>query len=95
MKVIEFIKRNISVFNVISFLLLFFIFKDYLFYNTIEDLYGLKIIFNLFVLFIILIISIIDILFKKYIKSRLSLNIFELFISLILFLIIYYTFYNS
>lgn len=93
MQAVEFIKRNISVFNVISLLLLFYIFKDYLFNNIIEDLYGLKKMFTFFVLFIIFIISIIDILFKKYIKSRLSLNISELFISLILFLIIYYKFY--
>jgi hypothetical protein len=85
MKVIEFIKRNISVFNVISLLLLFFILKEFLFYNSFEDPYGLKILFIIFVLFLIFIVLIIDIFFKKYIKSRLKLNILELVITFIFF----------
>lgn len=95
MKVIEFIKKNISVFNVISLLLLFFILKEFLFYNSFEDPYRLKKLFSLLVLFIIFIVSIIDIFFKKYIKSRFFLNILELVITFILFSIIYYIIFIS
>ena len=87
MKVIEFIKKNISVLNVIGIILLFLGFK-FLFSNEIDP-YGLtKLISRIILLFTIFILFI-DYLIRNSNKSRLIANSVSLFI-IITIIIIYY-----
>jgi hypothetical protein len=87
MKVIEFIKRNISVLNVIALILLFIGFR-FLFSNEIDP-YGLgKLISSIILLFAIFILFI-DYLIRNSYKSRLVANSVSLFITIII-IIIYY-----
>lgn len=89
MKVVEFIKRNISVFSVISLLLfvimLHLVWQEFNFNpNPFYKVIKLKIGF----LIVILILLFLDYIFKKLIKNRLIINLLEIII-----LISVYTFY--
>ena len=88
MKVIAFIKRNISVLNVVAFILLFFILKYCFFYKSFNDGYGLGKIFIFIGLVFVSILFLIDFLTRNYSKSRLFTNAVSLLITIIL--IIYY-----
>ena len=91
MKVVEFIKKNISVFSVI-YLLLFVItihlvwrefnFNKISLYEILE--------FKIQFLIVILILLFLDYIFKKLIKNRLIINLLEIII-----LISIYTFYYN
>lgn len=91
MKVVEFIKRNISVFSVI-FLLLFVItihlicqefnFNTISFYEILE--------FKIQFLIVIVILLLLDYFFKILIKNRLILNILELIIIISVYIFCYY-----
>jgi hypothetical protein len=89
MKIIEFIKRNISIFSVISLLLfvitIHLILQEFNF-NTISffEVFKLKLQF----LIVILILLFLDYIFKILIKNRLIINLLEIII-----LISVYTFY--
>ena len=87
MKGIEFIKKNISVLNVISIILLFLGF-NFLFSNEIDP-YGLGKLISTIILFVAVIILLIDYIIRKYYKSRLIINSVSLFI-IITIIIIYY-----
>ena len=90
MKVIEFIKRNISVFNIVALSLIltiiigfFSLEKDNFWNSTITLIYILGI--GLSLLFLIF-----DFLTKKNIHPRLKLNLIQLFILIIIPLIYYF-----
>jgi hypothetical protein len=94
MKIIEFVKRNISVFTFVTFCLLLmvcigflYLKKDNPWNSSIVGIYiiGMVIAF-LFLLF--------DYLTKKCIYSRLRLNLFQLFILLTLSILIYYQYFQ-
>lgn len=88
MKVIEFIKKNISVLNVVAFILLFFILKYCFFYKSFNDGYGLGKLFIFIQLLFVIILLFIDLSMKTYIKNRFFLNIFQLII--LIFTTIYF-----
>lgn len=83
--IINFIKKNFSVFNFISFLLLFFLIIP----NNSENGCARGWVFfgKILSLVFVIIMTLIDIIMKKVIKNRLKLNIIQGI--LILFLIIY------
>ncbi|PHX61907.1 MAG: hypothetical protein CK517_03040 [Flavobacteriales bacterium] len=92
MKALEFIKKNISVFNVICLLLIIILIhliiqednNDYLSGMQLDEILFYKIKFIITIL--ILILS--DYLFKFFIRKRLYINILE-FLIVVLFIIIY------
>ena len=92
MKALEFIKRNISVFNVICLLLIIILIhliiqednNDYLSGMQLDEILFYKIKFIITIL--ILILS--DYLFKFFIRKRLYINILE-FLIVVLFITIY------
>ncbi len=95
MKVIEFIKRNISVFNSIAILIFFYLIKFIVinkFNNYDNHLIFIIITFIIFIVFCFFLL--IDFLLKKYISSRLKLNFIELIITIILISFIYIINYN-
>jgi hypothetical protein len=89
MKVIEFIKRNISFFSVVA-LCVFLFFIKLIIYTDLNSCKGA-------VIFIFLLISfsflIFDFILKKLIKNRLYINFLQLFI-LVLICIYYLISYN-
>ncbi len=89
MKVIEFIKKNISILNVIALILLFIGFRFLFPYETMKDAYGLGKLFYTIILFFAVIILTVDYLTRKYSKSRLITNSVSLFITITI-IIIYY-----
>lgn len=95
MKIIEFIKRNISVFNTIS-VLIFFYLINFIVINKFNDndnhLIFIIIAFIIFIVFCFFLL--VDFLLKKIISSRLKLNFIELIITIILISLIYIIKYN-
>ncbi len=95
MKIIEFIKRNISVFNTISVLIFFYLIK-FIVINKFNDndnhLIFIIIAFIIFIVFCFFLL--VDFLLKKIISSRLKLNFIELIITIILISLIYIIKYN-
>ena len=91
MKLVEFIKRNISVFSVISFLLfvitIHLIWQEFNF-NTISfyEVFKLKLQF----LFVIVILLFLDYFLKILIKNRLILNLLELIIIASVYIFYYF-----
>jgi hypothetical protein len=90
MKVIEFIKRNISVFNVIALFIFLFFIK--LLINT--DLSSCKGPVIFIFLFLSIIFLMLDFVTKILIKSRLKLNILQFVILIILSILFYLKIYN-
>lgn len=91
MKVVEFIKRYISVFSVISLLLfvitLHLVWQEFNFNpNPFYKVIKLKIGF----LIVILILLLLDYIFKKLIKNRLIINFLEIIILLSVYTFYYY-----
>lgn len=92
MKVIAFIKRNISVFNVIYFFLIIILIyliiqednNDYLSGMQLDEILFYKL--NFIITILILILS--DYFFKFFIRKRLYINILE-FLIVVLFITIY------
>lgn len=89
MKVIEFIKRNISVFSVVA-LCVFLFFIKLIIYTDLNSCKGAVIFIFLLISFLFLIF---DFILKKLIKNRLHLNFLQLFI-LVLICIYYLISYN-
>ena len=87
MKVIAFIKRNISVFNV-SALFIFLFFVKLLIYTDLSSCKGPVIFIFLLISFLLLIF---DFILKKLLKNRLYLNFLQLLILVLIY--IYYSFY--
>jgi Kef-type K+ transport system membrane component KefB len=96
MKVIKFIKKNISVFNFISIMIFFYLVK-FIFINKSNEEDNHLIFFLIaFVILIILIFFLLfDFILKKIITQRLKLNFVELLITTTLFSILYLIFYTS
>jgi hypothetical protein len=90
MKVIEFIKRNISILNVIALFIFLFFIK--LLINT--DLSSCKGPVIFIFLFLSIIFLMLDFVTKILIKSRLKLNILQFVISIILSILFYLKIYN-
>jgi hypothetical protein len=89
MKVIEFIKKNISFFSLVG-LIVFLFFIKLLIYTDLSSCKGPVIFIFLFLSFIFLIL---DFITKILIKNRLYLNFFQLLILVLIY--IYYSFsYN-
>ena len=86
MKVIEFIKRNISVFNVVGF----FLFFDLINIRN-KSTESIDIIIDII---IALLFFLFDFLTKKCIYSRLRLNLFQFLVLLTISLLIYYQIYQ-
>ena len=86
MKVIEFIKRNISVFNLVGFFLFF-----YLINIRNKSIERIDIIIDIIV---VLLFFLFDFLTKKCIYSRLRLNLFQFLVLLTISLLIYYQIYQ-
>ena len=84
MKIIAFIKRNISVFSVLILILIFGFLLDIL-----NNLNILKDVLTQIFFFTIIILLTIDLVLKGVIKSRITLNIAELFLLLIIISIRY------
>jgi hypothetical protein len=89
MKVLEFIKRNISVFNLTSFILFFYsiyllilLKKGESFYYAVVSIIITLLVFSFFILFL-------DKILNKWFKSRLFKNILELIFLIIITFIIY------
>jgi len=87
MKVIAFIKRNISIFNV-SALFIFLFFVKLLIYTDLSSCKGPVIFIFLLISFLLLIF---DLYLKKLLKNRLYLNFLQLLILVLIY--IYYSFY--
>ena len=91
MKVVEFIKRNISVFSVISLLLfvitIHLIWQEFNF-NTISfyEVFKLKLQF----LIVIVILLFLDYFFKILIKNKLIINLLEIIIIISVYIFYYY-----
>ncbi len=88
MKGIAFIKKNISVLNVIALIVFLFFIK--LIINT--DLSSCKGPIIFIFLFISFLVIIIDFILKKLIKNRLYLNFLQVLILVLIY--IYYSFYK-
>jgi hypothetical protein len=85
MKIIEFIKKNISVFNVVA-LCVFLFFIKLIVYTDLNSCKGAVIFIFLLISFLFLIF---DFILKKLLKKRLYLNFLQLFILILIY--IYYS----
>ncbi len=93
MKVIEFIKRNISVFSIINFIFLIFIlFIQFCSGEATGCAKGWLFLGKLFFIFCICILILLGFILKKLIKNRLHLNFLQLLILVLIY--IYYSFYK-
>ena len=89
MKLVEFVKRNISVFSFLGFLfLIIFLFSILLIDKKGND-GDIIFVFIYILLPVSILFLIIDFVLKKIIKSRLNLNYLQLSILLLLFLCLY------
>ena len=91
MKVIEFIKKNISVFSVISLLL--FVITIHLVWQELNfnkiSLYQI-LEFKIQFLIVIVILLLLDYFFKILIKNRLTINFLEIIILISVYIFYYY-----
>lgn len=93
MKVIEFIKRNSSVFSIVNFIFLIFIlFIQFCSGEATGCAKGWLFLGKLFFIFCICILISLDFILKKLIKNRLYLNFLQLLILVLIY--IYYSFYK-
>jgi len=89
MKVIEFIKRNISVFSIVNFIFLIFIlFIQFCSGEATGCAKGWLFLGKLFFIFCICILFTLDFILKKAIKNRVYLNFLQIFI--LVFIYLYY-----
>lgn len=91
MKIIEFIKRNISVLNVVAILLLFLVFKYFFTYDSYRDPYGLGQLINFIGILFVIVLLLIDYLTRKYNTSRFITNLVSIFITIFLIIIYFLT----
>jgi len=89
MKVIEFIKKNISVFNLTSLILFFYSFYLFIFLKQGEDFYYAVVAIIMFFLFLSLSLFFSDYFLNKKIRNRFFKNILEFIILIIITSIIY------
>ena len=89
MKLVEFIKRNISLFSLLAFLLLCFILFVNPDQNKSASVAGWIFVSKFFFFFIFIILILLDLLFKNIISSKIKLNTIELIILLIPIFYIY------
>jgi hypothetical protein len=80
MKVIEFIKKNISVFSVLGIILVFIFFKIYFFYEKKGTQQDIILVYNILLIPLSLFTFILDLLFKIIIKNRIIMNIIQMLI---------------
>lgn len=80
MKVLEFIKKNISVFNVLGLFILLFFFNIYFFYEKKGTQQDIILVYSFLFIPLSMFIFLIDILFKITIKNRIIINIFQMLI---------------
>lgn len=80
MKVIEFIKKNISVFNILGILLILLFLNIYFFYEKIGNEQDIIITYSFVFIPLSIFIFLIDVLFKTLFKSRIIINVIQLFI---------------
>jgi len=90
MKLVEFVKRNISIFSLLAFLLLCFILFVNPDQNKSASVAGWIFVSKFFFLFLFIILILLDFLFKNIISSRIKLNSIELIILLIPVLYLYF-----
>lgn len=83
MKVVEFIKRNISVFSVLGIILVFIFFKIYFFYEKKGTEQDIILVYNILVIPISIFIFLLDLIFKIAIKNRVMSNIIQILIIII------------
>ncbi len=92
MKVIEFIKRNISVFSVVNFIFLIYIlFIQFFSSEATGCAKGWLFLGKFFLIFCICFLFTLDFILKKLLKNRLYLNFLQLLILVLIY--IYYSFY--
>ena len=91
MKVIEFVKRNISVFTLVTFCLFLTVCIGFL--SLEKDNPWNSSIVGIYIIGMVIALLFFDYLTKKCIDSRLRLNLFQLFIILTLSILIYYKHY--
>jgi Zn-dependent protease with chaperone function len=89
MKVLEFIKKNISVFNLTSLILFFYSFYLFIFLKQGEDFYYAVVAIIMFFLFLSLSLFFSDYFLNKKIRNRFFKNILEFIILIIITSIIY------
>ena len=78
MKVLEFIKKNISVFNVLGLFILLFFFNIYFFYEKKGTQQDIILVYSFLFIPLSMFILLIDVLFKTLIKSRMVINIIQI-----------------
>ena len=83
MKVVEFIKRNISVFSVLGIILVFIFFKIYFFYEKKGTEQDIILVYNILLIPISIFIFLLDLIFKIAIKNRVISNIIQILIIII------------
>jgi len=89
MKVLEFIKKNISVFNLTSLILFFYSFYLFIFLKQGEYFYYAVVAIIMFFLFLSLSLFFSDYFLNKKIRNRFFKNILEFIILIIITSIIY------
>lgn len=93
MKVIAFIKRNISVLNTVSFLFLVF-FSIHLCIDDFNDRHMMGIFLSIFLFSIFSFSFLIHLIIKSSFKSRLNINIVELIFIIVLITFFYFKIYK-
>jgi hypothetical protein len=83
MKVVEFIKRNISVFSVIGIILVFIFFKIYFLYEKKGTEQDIILVYNILLIPISIFIFLLDLIFKIAFKNRVISNIIQILIIII------------
>lgn len=94
MKVLEFIKKNISVFSILGILFLTFFVIIYSSNNKSACAQGWLFFLKFIMFFLGILVFLLDLLFKKIISSRIHLNLFQLVITIILILFFYFKIYK-
>ncbi|MGV7108149.1 hypothetical protein [Flavobacterium sp. U410] len=83
MKLVEFVKKNISVFSALGIILVLIFFKIYFFYEKKGTQQDIILVYNLLLIPLSLFIFIIDLLSKIVIKNRIIINIIQMLIVLL------------
>ena len=89
MKILEFIKKNISVFNLTSLILFFYSFYLFILLKKGEDFYYAVIAIIMTFLFLSMFLFLLDYFLNKKIRNRFFKNILEFIILIIITSIIY------
>jgi len=94
MKVLEFIKKNISIFSVLGFLFITFFIIIYSSNNESACAQGWLFFLKIILVFLSILVFLLDFLFKNIFSSRLQLNLFQLVITIILILFFSFKIYK-